>query len=615
MHAPLRFVVFLVSWLAAGLVCAAPQALPRSMLIVSPSDARGPFYYQIFASLRAAVNAAPGAAVTLYLEHLDLNRFRGEDYEASLQAHLQVKYRDKPIGVLVAVGPAALSHVLRWRGDLWPGVPIVFVMIDESTAASLNGVTGITGNVIRLKYSDMLAAARAVMPGLERVALVGEPLRTQPLFEQLADQIAASEDAVKLIDLTGVPMRRLREQVASLPQRTAIVYTALYSDGEGTYYPPADAVAVLAAVANRPIIVSYETFLGTGAAGGFVFLPSTFGESAARLALRLLDGEPVSGIAITAGDHARPVFDWRALQRWGVEPTNLPSGSEIRYREPSMWDRYRWEITAVASLILLQAAMIGSLLYERRRRRAAEGETRRRTAELAHVNRRATAGELSTSIAHELNQPLGAILNNAEAAITMLGAPTPDLEEIRSILHDIRRDDNRASQIIGRLRRLLKRSELETQDIEPNDIVREVFELLAAEAASRGVVLTHKPASQPVHVKGDRIQLQQVVLNLVANAIEALAESNAATREVIGRTVVAKDGTATISITDSGPGICDEDLKKVFEPFYTTKRQGMGMGLSIARTIVEAHGGRIEAERGAAGGAVFNVVLPAAKRA
>jgi len=257
--------------------------------------------------------------------------------------------------------------------------------------------------------------------------------------------------------------------------------------------------------------------------------------------------------------------------------------------------------------------MIGGLLYERRRRRAAEGETRRRTAELAHVNRRATAGELTTSIAHELNQPLGAILNNAEAAITMLGAPTPDLDEIRTILHDIRRDDNRASQIIGRLRRLLKRSELETQDIELNDIVREVFELLAGEAASRGVVLTQKLAAQPAHVKGDRIQLQQVVLNLVANAIEALTEANAASREVTGRTMVAKDGTATISIADSGPGISDEDLKKVFEPFYTTKRQGMGMGLSIARTIVEAHRGRIEAERGAAGGAVFKVVLPMAK--
>ena len=608
-----QFVVCVVLVLATGLACAATQPLPRSILIVSPSDARGPFYYRIFDALRAAVNRAPGPPVTLYLEYLDLNRFGGQDYEASLAGHLRVKYREKPVGVLVAVGPAALTHVLHWRDDLWPGVPVVFVMVDEITAAPFKGVPGITGEVIGLRYSDMLTAARAMVPGLERVALVGDPLRSQPLFQPLAAQIAASEDPVKLIDLTGHPMRRLRDEVASLPDRTAILYTALYSDGEGTYFPPADAVAALAGVANRPIIVSYETFLGSGAAGGFLFLPSTFGESAARLALRLLAGEPAAGMPITAADRARPVFDWRALQRWGVDAASLPPGSEIRYRDASVWDRYRWQITTAAALILLQAAMISGLLYERRRRRAAEGETRRRTAELAHMNRHATAGELSASIAHELNQPLGAILNNTEAAIAMLGAPAPDLAEIRAILHDIKRDDDRASQIIGRLRRLLKRTELETHDVELNEVVREVFQLIAAEAASRGVTLTQRLAAEPLHVDADRIQLQQVVLNLVVNGIEALADAGAAAREVTGRTARLADGSAVISIADSGPGIADDARKRVFEPFYTTKTQGMGMGLSIARTIVEAHSGRIDASQGAAGGAVFNVVLPLAK--
>jgi len=605
--------VCLILCLAPGLSCAATQPLPRSMLIVNPSDSRGLFYYQVFAALRTSVNADPGPPVTLYVENLDLSRFGGPDYEASLESHLRVKYRDKPIGVLVAVGPAALAHVLRWRAEIWPGAPVVFVMVDESTANPLKSVAGVTGRVIALKYADMLAAARAVVPDLEGVALVGEPLRTQPVFAHLADEIAASEDRVKVMDLTGLPMRRLRKEVASLPDRTAVVYTALYSDGEGTYYPPADAVALLAAVANRPIIVSYETFIGSGATGGFVFLPSTLGESAARLALRLLDGDAISRMPIAAADPPRPVFDWRALQRWGVDPSHLPPGSEIRYRDPSAWDRYRWQITSIVAVMVLQAALITALLYERRRRLHAQGETRRRTAELAHMNRHATAGELSASIAHELNQPLGAILNNTEAAIAMLATPTPDLEEIRAILHDIKRDDDRASQIIMRLRRLLKRTELEMQDVDLNDVVREVFQLLAAEAASRGVVLSSKLASQPLRIKADRIQLQQVVLNLVVNAIEALADRPADARNVVGRTMLANGRSARVSIADSGPGIPGESLTQVFEPFFTTKRQGMGMGLSIARTIVEAHGGVIQAEHGDGGGAVFDVVLPLAK--
>lgn len=608
-----HFVIGVMLGLVATLSPAATDPLPRSMLIVAPSDARGPFYYQIFAALRASVNAASGPPVTLYLENLDLSRFSGEDYETSLENHLRVKYRDKPMGVLIAVGPAALAHVMRWRTKIWSGAPIVFVMVEESTAVRSRSEPGITGSVIRLKYMDMLTAARAVVPDLDRVALVGEPLRKQPIFAHLADEIAASEDRVKIIDLTGLPMAKLREKVASLPDRSAIVYTALYSDGEGTYYPPADAVALLAAVANRPIVVSFETFIGTGAAGGFVFLPSTLGESAARLALRVLNGEPVSSIPIAATDVARPVFDWRALKRWRVAPSNLPPGSEIRYRDPSLWEQYRWQITLIAALIVLQAAMITGLLYERRRRRHAEGETRRRTAELAHMNRHATAGELSASIAHELNQPLGSILNNTEAAIAMLAAPAPDLDEIRAILRDIKRDDDRASQIIARLRRLLKRTEIETQAVDLNEVVREVFQLLAAEAAARGVVLSSRLAAQPIRVSADAIQLQQVVLNLVVNAIEALADAPAGSREVVGRTLLVDERSALVSVADSGPGLPGGRLTQVFEPFFTTKRNGMGMGLSIARTIVEAHGGRIDAARGDRGGAVFNVMLPLAK--
>jgi len=607
------FVVCVLFCIASGLSSAMAQPLPRSILVLNPSDARGPFYYQIFAALRTSVDGAAGQPVTLYVENLDLSRFGGMEYEASLESHLRVKYRDKPVGVLVGVGPAALSRILQWREHLWPGVPIVFIMVDESMAAKVQPLSGVTGHIIRFRYEDMLIAARAVMPHLERVAIVGEPLRTQPIFAHLADEIVAAEDRVKVIDLTGLPMRRLRDEVAALPERTVIVYTALYSDGEGTYYPPADAVARLAAVANRPIVVSYETFIGSGAVGGFVFVPAQLGQSAARLALRVLDGAPLASMPITTENAAQPIFDWRALQRWHVDPSDLPAGSEIRYREPSLWDQYRWQITAIAALILLQAAMISGLLYERARRRRAETDSRRRTAELAHLNRHATAGELSASIAHELNQPLGAILNNAEAAIAMLAAPTPDLAEIRAILGDIKRDDDRASQIIKRLRRLLKRNDPESQDVDLNEIMREVLELLGPEAASRGVALTSRLASQPLIVRGDRIQLQQVVLNLVVNAIEAVAGTAGKVREVTGQTTREDKCSAKISVADSGPGIPADSLTRVFEPFFTTKQHGMGMGLSIARTIVEAHEGRIDAGHGDLGGAAFDIVLPLAK--
>jgi C4-dicarboxylate-specific signal transduction histidine kinase len=299
------------------------------------------------------------------------------------------------------------------------------------------------------------------------------------------------------------------------------------------------------------------------------------------------------------------------MQRWGVRESQLPPGSEIRFREPTFWESYRLQSIAIGAALLIQAALITILLHERKKRNNAEKEARTRMTELAHASRQATAGELSSSIAHELNQPLGAILTNAETAELILQSPSPDLTELKEILADIRRDDERASQVLKRLRGFLKRAPFEVKDVDLNDIMTEAFGFLAVQASTRNVALYLQPTAGDLRVSADPVQLQQVILNLVVNSMEALSAIPYG-RAVIGRTELNGGSSALISISDSGPGIPPEKLADVFDPFFTTKKQGMGIGLSIARTIVQAHKGRIWAENQPEGGAVFRLSMPLA---
>ena len=595
------------------LVLLAPIALAqeprtRSVLVLDQSDLRGPFYYALSSGLRGVLSA--DGRITIYGENLDLTRFGGAAYKESLKRHLKEKFRDRPIGVIIANGPGALEHTLRWREELWPGIPIVFAMLDVTQLEKLGRPENVTGVIMKNSLAGAIKAARAVVPGLDTIVLVGDSWDRQSLFRHWGEEIPAATTGLTVIDLVGQKMSEIRKRVADLPERSAIVYSGVFSDGEGTYYPAATAMEMIAEKANRPIIVGAEALLAAGAIGGYNLVASEIGTDAGRLALRILNGEQAGEIPPVVRA-ARPLFNWKQMQRWNVSTSDLPEGSEIRLREPTFFEQYRWQSVAVLAALFIQAGLIMFLLHERHLRQDAETESRNRLSELAHVNRQATAGELSSSIAHELNQPLGSILANAETAELMLKSERPDLDEIREILADIKRDDQRAGEVIRRLRGYLTRTPFETKEIDLNQIMGEAFKFLSVQASARNIALYLQTSPGELHIKGDPVQLQQVILNLVVNSMDAMAAMPYG-RTVIGRTELNGGSTVEISISDSGPGIPPNKLAQVFDPFFTTKDQGMGIGLSIARTIILAHKGRIWAENQTGGGASFHFTLPLA---
>jgi signal transduction histidine kinase len=269
-----------------------------------------------------------------------------------------------------------------------------------------------------------------------------------------------------------------------------------------------------------------------------------------------------------------------------------------------MAGRGRMEFDAAGRPVLMRGVSVDIT-----HRKQAEMELQRQREELAHLSRVTMLGELSATLAHELSQPLGAILRNAEAAEIFLQHPSPDLEELRSIVTDIRKDDERAGAVINRMRAMLKRREVEHSRLNLNLLVAEAISLVRSTADARRVQLVFEPDPALSFLSGDRIQLQQVLLNLLLNAMDAVEGAAPESRQVIlglkqaGRQV-------EVTVRDRGHGIPADELPRLFEPFFTTKSNGLGLGLAISSTIVAAHGGQIRAENNSTGGATFSFRLP-----
>jgi len=245
-------------------------------------------------------------------------------------------------------------------------------------------------------------------------------------------------------------------------------------------------------------------------------------------------------------------------------------------------------------------------------RKQLEQRYREAQMELAHANRVAAMGQITASIAHEVNHPVAATILNAQTALRWLNRDAPDLEEARQQLAKIVNDGRRAANVVSRISDLVKKAPSRMEALHVNEAISEVIELTRGEATKNGVSVQTQFAESLPAVNADRTQLQQVILNLILNAIQAMGESGIALRELQISTEAKRPDKVLVSVRDSGPGICPQSIERIFHPFYTTKQAGMGMGLAICRSIVEGHGGRIWATANMPRGAAFHFTLPAA---
>jgi signal transduction histidine kinase len=430
---------------------------------------------------------------------------------------------------------------------------------------------------------------------------------------QMREAIRPFENRVTFTWFNELSFEEMLQRGAILPPRSALFFVLLSVDAAGVAHEEGKAMTRLHAVANAPMFTHSDAFFGQGIVGGPLTTVANAGRQAARVAVRILGGEAPADITTPPLEFGTPKFDWRELQRWNISESRLPAGSEIYFRSPGMWEQYWPQMTAGLAALMLQATIISWLILERRRRYFAEAEASSRRREVVRLNRVTTANVLSSSIAHELNQPLGAILSNTEAAQMLLKASPPDLTQIGEILSDIIRDEQRAGEIILGLRNLLNdRKEADLRALDLNDTVPELVKIVTPEIVKREITLRTVLAPEALPVRADPIHMQQVIINLVMNGMDAMEDEPRPRNLTIRTRRNAENDLAEVRVSDSGKGIPGENLMTIFDAFVTTKPQGTGLGLPIARTIIESYGGTIWAENRQRG-AVFCFTLPLAR--
>ena len=721
-------------------VSAVWAARSDNVLLIYSDERLLPANVEADRALRETVTGSPEHPVDVHSEFLDRTRFGGEAYDRAVVAFLREKYSGRPPAVVLAVSQYALRMLLGHRDDLFPGTPVVYAGVDPSVLNTLAPLPAdVVGIPVAYDYAGTLDAALRLQPKATHLVLItGEGPIGRSDEAELRELATHLNRPVQVEFLAGQSMSAVLERVAAL-EPDAVVFTGAYfADADGRVFTPREAAQAIAAASSAPVYGPFNPMIGTGIVGGRMPSFAAIARQAGSMINALLDGATPQSLAAQDVVPTALQLDWRQVRRWGIDQRLIPAGAILHFKEPTFWEAHGRVVGVAALFIALQAALIGGLLWERRRQhqtaaalavseqsltlaarmarlnswewslardpgrangtmsrassarnalnvpivefddvlasahpadretleravndavakdqeldveyrvvgpdqvrwiaargRVERGEhsrlrgvaldvTERKNAELQaeqdraalrHMTRVSLLGQMSASIAHQLNQPLAAILGNAEAARKMLDRDgiDVDVDELKAIHDDIIAEDHRAAAVIRRLTSLFKRSDRELSTVNVNELIRETLELLRTDLAMRHVVAQTQLGAALPPVRGERVQLQQVILNLIVNAADAMSGIEESARTLTIRTEPTESGVR-LCVSDRGSGIAAQDLDSVFDPFWSTKAGGMGIGLAVCRTITSAHGGSLTVANNADAGATFCVTLPA----
>lgn len=605
---------------------------PYRVLVLHSYRSSLPVTSDWYAGIVRGFSSEPDMHVVIDSESPDLTRFGGMDAASFadkqqfnwLLDFYRKNYQSRKPHLIMPTDVPALRFLLVHGKELFPGVPIVFVDADRDFVAAQKlppNVTGVTGF---LDITGTLELIQHVHPDTQRVAVIVGSSPSDKAMERVAQQAFESfAGRLEFVWLRGMPVDELIKAVNTLPEKTVALYLVQFEDRTGQQYVPRAMLQIFSDAAKVPVYGLWDTLLQHGIVGGRLATVEEDGYRAAKLAARVLRGEAPADLPVVDSLSNPPIFDGVELARWNIKQKRLPAGSRIRNLPASTWDEHRTEILVTVAVITVQVLMIAALMLSRRRLRYAKDalhdeNSRRREAEtmalrlqgrLARFSKERSLGTMATTIAHEINQPLIAIQNYAQAARRRLQANTVEAPKLSELVAKIEGQAERAGAITQHVRALVNHDEPNLRPMPLYPQLQEVIRVMEPEIEIRGCHIACEPVTDIPQVLADTLQVQLVLVNLLQNALHSVCAGQDSEKLISVEVCELDDQEVQVSVIDRGEGVPPERVNDIFEPLYSGKVAGMGMGLAICRDIIDAHGGRIWYDPNPEGGAIFRFTL------
>lgn len=557
--------------------------------------------------------------VEYYPEYFESSRFPGEQFELSFSRYLREKYAGRSIDVLVTSADPSLNFILKYRNDIFPNTPIVFVTNIPPTTKTLEVAGGATGITVQTTLRPTVELALKLHPDTTQLFVIsGTPERDRRLESVAREELAAFANTVTITYLTDLPLNQLLNTTRSLPPHSVILYSwQRANDENGNLLETYEVLGRVASQSSAPVYSMGTVSLGSGMVGGYLQGPEMNGARAAEMTVQILKGVRAQDIPID-GARQVPMFDWRALNRWGISEQSLPAGSVVRFKEFTFWEQYKFRIILVLTLIALQSAFIAVLLFERRRRKRAKEALDRLNSELEQRIAARTAAlnsktkELETfaySVAHDLKAPLRGIDGYGRL---LLEEHSEQLDvEGQTFLKTIQDSTQEMSQLIDDLLEYsrLERRDFQSERFELGPLITTVVEQKKRETSDGEIDFV-------VNVNGgvitaDRSGLTQSLKNYLDNAVKFSCNVSNPRIEVGSQETPEN---FLVWVRDNGMGFDMKYHDRIFDIFqrlnHSEEYPGTGVGLAIVRKAMERMGGRAWADSQLGKGATFYLEIP-----